>query len=69
MIQRLIRSEQGGVAILMVLAFMLLGTPLITSALGLADAVTSDSTVKTEILRRHYCALAINEYVRYLTLD
>ncbi len=69
MSQRLIRSERGGVAILMVLAFMLLGTPLITSALGLADAVTMDSTVKTDILRRHYCALGAFEYIRYLLLD
>ncbi len=36
-------QERGGVAILMVLAFMALGVPVITSSLGLADTLNIDS--------------------------
>ena len=62
-------QERGGVAILMALALMALGVPVITSALGYADTLTTDSRVKTDILRRHYCSLGFIEYVRYLAMD
>ena len=67
--KRLPGQERGGIAILMVLSFMMLGTPVISSALNLADTFSRDSKVKTKILKRHYCGLAGAEYVRYLTLD
>ena len=67
--KRLLGQERGGITILMVLSFMMLGTPVISSALNLADAFSRDSKVKTRILKRHYCGLAAAEYVRYLTLE
>ena len=67
--RRLLRQERGGVAILMALAFLNLSVPVISSALGLAGNLTIDSTVKTDILERQYCAVGAIEYVRYLLLD
>tara|TARA_B100000315_G_scaffold245244_1_gene270905 strand:- start:2854 stop:4281 length:1428 start_codon:yes stop_codon:yes gene_type:complete len=64
-----LRGEAGGVALIMVLAFMALGVPVITSTLKLADSLAIDSRVKTDALKRHYCGLGVMEYVNYLTLD
>ena len=47
-------NRRGGVAILMVLSFMLFGVPIITAGLGLASTLSIDSRVKTQILDRHY---------------
>ena len=69
MMWRRLLQERGGVAILMVLGFMALGVPIITGALGYANVLATDSTVKTDIVRRHYCELGFIEYVRYLALD
>ena len=69
MIWNLLRRQQGAVAILMALAFLALGVPVITAALGLASNVSIDSRVKTKILKRQYCALGVREYIRYLSLD
>ena len=49
--KRLLSQERGGIAILMVLSFMVLGIPVISSALNLADAFSRDSGVKTNILK------------------
>ena len=65
----LLSSQRGGVMILMVLAFMSLGVPVITGTLKLATTLSIDSQVKTDALRRQYCSLAVSEYIRYLTLD
>ena len=59
----------GGVAILMALALMAFGVPVITAALRLASTLAIDSRVKSEILDRHYCAVGVDEYVRYIALD
>ena len=61
MMRRLLRQERGGVAILMALAFMLFSVPVVSSALGLANVLTIDSTVKTDILRRQYCSLGVHK--------
>ena len=53
----------------MVLAFMARGTPVITSTLNLADALSIDSGVKTNVLKRQYCALGVREYLLYLLMD
>ena len=52
-------------AMIMVIAFMALSVPMITGALALSGTLSSDSTVKTEILKRQYSGLAIRDYVRY----
>ena len=63
------RGEMGGVAMLIVISFMVFSVTLVTSSLHLSTALSTDSRVKTDILHRQYCALAAIEYVRYLTLD
>ena len=67
--KRIAGSEKGAMAMLLVIAFMALAVPLVTSSLGLSSMLTTDSRVKTGILKRQYCALAAVEYVRYLTLE
>ena len=67
--QDLLHSQQGAVAILMALAFMALGVPVITSALSLASNISIDSRVKHSILERQYCSVSVREYIRYLSLD
>jgi len=67
--KRLLGSQRGGVMLIMVLAFMALGTPVVTSILKLADTFARDSGAKRDILESHYCALAVGEYIRYLTLS
>ena len=53
----------------MVLAFMALGTPVVTSTLNLADSLSVDSRTKRGILEDQYCGLAVVEYVKYLNLN
>ena len=53
----------------MVLAFMALGTPVITSTLNPADSISIDSRGKTNVLKRQYCALGVREYLLYLLMD
>lgn len=62
-------GQTGGVAMLMVIAFMLFSVAIVTSNLRLSSVLSTDSGVKTSILNRQYCALGVIEYVRYLTLD
>ena len=66
--RRLLRCQRGGVALIMVLAFLSLGTPVVTSTLNLADSLSIDSRTKRDILENDYCALGVAQYVRYLTL-
>ena len=42
---------------------------LVTASLVLSGALSRDSTVKTNILKRQYAALGIGEYVSYLVAD
>jgi len=65
----LLRSQRGGVTLIMVLAFMALGVPVVASTLNMANTFARDSRSKRDILERHYCALAVGEYIRYLTLS
>ena len=67
--KRLLRCQRGGVALIMVLAFLALGTPVVTSTLNLADSLSMDSRTKRGILEDQYCGLAVVEYVKYLNLD
>ena len=62
-------SQTGGVAMLFVIGFMLLGVTLVTSNLRLSSVLSTDSRVKHDIMNRQYCALGVMEYVRYLTQD
>ena len=65
----LCRGQSGGVAMLLVIGFMLFGVAIVTSNLRLSTVLSTDSQVKNDILNRQYCALGVIEYVRYLTLD
>ena len=51
---------------IMVIAFMALSIPMITGALSLSGTLSSDSTVKTEILKRQYSALGGDQFGGYL---
>ena len=57
---------QKGVAMIMVIAFMALSIPMITGALSLSGTLSSDSTVKTEILKRQYSDLGGDQWGGYL---
>jgi hypothetical protein len=59
MIRRLLQRQQGGVALAMVLGFIVLAVPLVTSALSLASTLSIDSRVKTNVMRCHYSALGV----------
>lgn len=63
------RDQRGGIAILTALGFLFFSIPLITGSLNLAQNTSIDSRVKTDITNRHYCGLAVQEYVNYLVLD
>ena len=67
--KRLLRCQRGGVTLVMVLAFLGLGTPVVTSTLNLADSLSMDSRTKREILENQYWGLAVVEYVKYLNLN
>ena len=64
-----LRGESGAMAMLLVIAFMALSIPLITTSLSLSTVLSVDSKVKTQILNRQYCALAAMEYLRYVASD
>ena len=53
---RLMRGEQGGVAIFMLLAFMVLGVPLSVAAVQTAGQLSRSSQTYDEVLTRHYGA-------------
>ena len=52
----------------MVLAFMALAIPLVTSSLGLASTLSIDSRVKTGITLSHYAAIAGGQHGTYRVL-
>ena len=64
--KNLLRSQEGALGMIMVIGFMALAVPLITASLFLSSALSRDSQVKTDILKRQYAALGIGEYVDYL---
>ena len=63
------RDQRGGIAILTALGFLLFSVPLITGSLNLAQNTSIDARVKTDITHRHYCGLAVEEYLDYLVAD
>ena len=63
------RDQRGGIAILTALGFLLFSVPIITSSLNLAQNTAIDARVKTNIVHRQYCGLAVQEYLDYLLLD
>ena len=67
--KRLLWCQRGGVTLLMVLAFLALGTPVVTSTLNLADSLSVNSRTLRVELENQYCGLAVVEYVKYLNLD
>ena len=65
----ILRGQRGGVALLTALSFVLFSIPLITASLDLAQVSSIDARVKTNIVQRQYCGLAVEEYLSYLTSD
>jgi len=68
-LKHLLRSQEGALGMILVIGFMALAVPLITASLFLSGALSRDSQVKTDILKRQYAALGIGEYVDYLVSD
>ena len=66
MIRSILKGQRGGLAILTALGFLLFSVPLITASLNLAQTTSIDARVKTGIMDRHYCGLAVQEYLGYL---
>lgn len=64
--KNLLRNQEGALGMILVIGFMALAVPLITASLFLSGALSRDSQVKTDILKRQYAALGIGEYVDYL---
>ena len=64
--KNLLRRQEGALGMILVIGFMALAVPLITASLFLSSALSRDSQVKTDILKRQYAALGIGEYVNYL---
>ena len=69
MIRSILKGQRGGLAILTALGFLLFSVPLITASLNLAQNTSIDARVKTGIVERHYCGLAVREYLNYLLFD
>ncbi|MEE8157811.1 MAG: hypothetical protein V3T78_00375, partial [Dehalococcoidia bacterium] len=65
---RRVRHRQRGNATIMVLAFMALAIPLVTSSLGLASTLSIDSRVKTGITLSQYAAIAGGQHGTYRVL-
>ena len=62
---RRLRRRQEGRALILVLAFMALGVPLVTSSLGLASTLSIDSRVKTGIAKSSYAAIGGSDHALY----
>ncbi|MBI4339819.1 MAG: isopeptide-forming domain-containing fimbrial protein [Chloroflexi bacterium] len=56
---------QQGTALPLAIAFIALAVPIVTAALGLASALSSDSRVKTGILKSQYCVMGADQYALY----
>lgn len=63
------KGQRGGTAILIALGFLLFSIPLISGSLGLVQTISIDARVKTDLMHRDYCALAVHEYINYLLAD
>lgn len=61
MIKRWLRDERGA-SLVLVLAFMVLAVPLITSALALCSTLSIDSRVKTRIMKSQYSVMGAGQY-------
>ena len=69
MIRSVLIGQRGAIAVLTALSFLLFSVPVITGSLSLASHTSIDSRVKTDILRKNYCGLAVPEYIEYLAAD
>ena len=59
--KNLLRKQEGALGMILVIGFMALAVPLISASLFLSSALSRDSQVKTDILKRQYAALGIGE--------
>ena len=66
---RQLANRQDGIALPVVLAFMVLAIPLITTALGLAGTLANDSRVKAGIVKDQYAVLGGLVYAEWLLSD
>ena len=51
------------------LGFLVFSVPLISGSLGLTQTTSIDARVKTDVMHRDYCGLAVKEYITYLLAD
>ena len=65
MIRKLRDGQEGALALTMLLAFMALAVPLVTSALQLSSTLSSGSRLTTNIVKSQYCAMAGDQYAVY----
>jgi uncharacterized repeat protein (TIGR01451 family) len=66
--RRLLTNEKG-VAMVMVVAFLALAIPVVTAALALAGTLSLDSRTKNRIAREQYSNLGIEEYLEHILDD
>ena len=64
--RRLLKTGERGQAIIIVLAFMVLAVPMVTSALALATTLTLDARSKTRLLKNQYSALGAQQFALHL---
>jgi hypothetical protein len=65
---KLDHAQRGGVAVFIVLGFMMLAVGVLPQALSLSSTLTRDSQVKTDILLRHYTAISGEQHARFRVL-
>jgi len=68
MIKNLLTQETG-FAMMIVVGFMALAVPLLTSALALGGALSKDSLIKFSIAKNQYSSAAGREYISFLSDD
>jgi uncharacterized repeat protein (TIGR01451 family) len=67
--RNILKRQEGAIGMIVVIGFIALAVPLVTASLVLSGALSRDSVVKTDILKRQYAALGVGEYVSYLVAE
>ena len=57
--KNLLHSQEGALGMILVIGFMALAVPLVTSSLFMSSAISRDSQVKNDIMKRQYAALGV----------
>ena len=65
MTSKLVTSEKGAAALMMLLAFMVMAVPLVTAALSFASTLSIDSRNKTLRLKSQYSSMSGTQHLMY----